>query len=269
MFIDRVMNAWIKSAGMLGVLAAVAGIVVLPAQPVNAGHHRGGGQGGGGCQGLQTAAGLSTPSCGLKTDPCPSCPPSSDENRVTQGYAINQMKLNLTGLDVKRSASAPIGSTPQARAPAATPGRPLLVETRGIFLLHRAAIRRHRLHWHQPGPVQPVSDERPHGFYVGRQQLRSWYRMRRSRHRRMRGATLLVRNVTPDFSTGKPVPAGLKPDDFIRRSGPAMTSRIFTRQHKQHRILTPPLLPLRMAASCRSCPGLGWAAPPTMTLNDL
>lgn len=210
MLLEKIRNAWTTSAGLL-VSASVLGIALLTAQPANA-------QQGG----IQTAAGISTPSCGLGLQPYPSCPLGRDEERVAAGFRINPVPLNLAGLDPRKVG---IGSywvnsagncdgchggaftavrgqfTPQQN-PANLP-----VSLGGTYTgnaTYNGAI-----------PYNPPAMENPVGFLAGGNNFGSPTGACDAAGMGACGATqLIVRNLTPDFSTGRPLPEQNTLDHF-------------------------------------------------------
>ncbi len=208
MWIEKVMNAWTKSAGLLGVLGAVAGTVLLPAQPANAQQ-----------QGIQTAAGLSTPLCGLSNKvPYPSCPLSTDNDRIAEGFKINPVPLNMTGLDVKKvgvgsywvnSAGACNGCHGGQFATGGNPGH-LPVSQGGDFTGSGYTGT-------NPIPYNPSSAQNPATFLAGGNNFASKTGACDASGMGACGTTVLVsRNLTPDFSTGVGLPEHNTLQNFIQ-----------------------------------------------------
>jgi len=91
MHLEKTMIAWIKSAGLLGA-AFLVGAALLPARPAYASL----------TSGINPPPAPSTPTCGLSKVAYPTCPGSDDDQRIAQGFAIAPVGLDLTGLDVQK-----------------------------------------------------------------------------------------------------------------------------------------------------------------------
>ncbi len=201
MLIEKVMNAWPKPAGLLGVLAAVAGTVLLAAQPAFAQQ--------------QTEAGLSTPKCGLSNKQAyPTCPGSSDDERVVEGYTMNQMPLNLTGRDLRKvgigsywvnSAGACTGCH---RGQAAANGNPahLPIALGGDYAGN--------YHSNTAVPYNPTLIQDPTVFLAGGANFGSG-NCDAAGVGGCGATEIVTRNLTPDFTTGKPMPEKNTLKDFI------------------------------------------------------
>lgn len=163
--------------------------------------------------GIQTAAGLSTPSCGLGIKPYPSCPLGNDDERIAEGFAINPVPLNLTGLDPRKvgigsywvnSAGNCDGCHGGTNGGQFTPGgnpANLPVALGGTYTGNynsSTAI-----------PYNPISTENPVSFLGGGLNFGSPTGACDASGMGACGTTvLIVRNLTPDFSTGVPLPEG-------------------------------------------------------------
>jgi hypothetical protein len=201
MWLENIMNAWSRSAGLLGSACAVAA-ALLAVQPANA-------QQGG----ISTAAGISTPSCGLGLQPYPSCPTSRDDQRIAQGYKLNPVPLNLTGLDPRKvgigsywinsagncdgchagSFTSPPGQLTANGNPAQLPtalGGPYTLSTN-----YNGAI-----------PYDPPSQENPASFLGGGNNFNPSGACDASGMGACGATRVLARNLTPDFTTGRPLP---------------------------------------------------------------
>jgi hypothetical protein len=210
MLLEKVKNVSIKSAGVVG-LAFVVGVALLPARHANA-------QSGG----IQTAAGISTPSCGLAKQPYPSCAPSADEARVAQGYKINPVPLNLSGLDRNKVGIGSYwvnsagncdgchgGSYVSVRGqytPAENPAN-LPVSLGGTYTgnaTYNGAI-----------PYNPPATENAVAFLAGGNNFNPSGACDASGMGACGSTEVLARNLTPDFTTGKPLPEGNTLNHFI------------------------------------------------------
>jgi len=210
MLLEKVMNtARTKSAGLLVGLASLVGVALLLAQPANAQVH-----------GIQTAAGISTPNCGLGIQPYPSCPLSRDDERIAEGYRINPVPLNLTGLDPRKvgigsywvnsagNCDGCHGGTNGGQFTAAENPQNLPVALGGTYTGN--------YHSSTAIPYNPTATENPVSFLGGGANFGSPTGACDSSGMGGCGATtLLVRNLTPDFSTGVPLPEANTLQNFI------------------------------------------------------
>jgi len=92
MLLEKRMDAWTKSTRLPGI-AILVGIALLAAQPGNAQSLT---------SGISPPPAPSRPSCGLGNEDYPSCPVSSDDERIAEGFAIAPVGLDLTGLDPRK-----------------------------------------------------------------------------------------------------------------------------------------------------------------------
>ena len=210
MLLEKVMNARTKSAGLLAGLASLVGVALLPAQPANAQQ-----------KGIETAAGISTPSCGLGLRPYPSCPISADDERIAEGYRINPVPLNLTGLDPRKvgigsywvnsagNCDGCHGGTNGGQYTSAENPQNLPVALGGTYTGN--------YHSSTATPYNPTATENPVSFLAGGLNFGSPTGACDSSGMGGCGATtLLVRNLTPDFSTGVPLPEANTLEHFIQ-----------------------------------------------------
>jgi hypothetical protein len=166
-----------------------------------------------GQKGIQTAAGLSTPGCGLGLQPYPSCPLSSEDARIAEGFKINPVPLNLKGLDPRMvgigsywvnsagncdgchggAFTAVKGQFTPAQNPANLP-----VSLGGTYTgnaVYNGAI-----------PYNPPATENPVAFLAGGNNFNRTGACDASGMGACGSTELLARNLTPDFSTGRPLP---------------------------------------------------------------
>ena len=210
MLLEKVMNARTKSAGLLAGLASLVGVALLPAQPANAQQ-----------KGIETAAGISTPSCGLGLRPYPSCPISADDERIAEGYRINPVPLNLTGLDPRKvgigsywvnsagNCDGCHGGTNGGQYTSAENPQNLPVALGGTYTGN--------YHSSTATPYNPTATENPVSFMGGGANFGSPTGACDASGMGGCGATtLLVRNLTPDFSTGVPLPEANTLEHFIQ-----------------------------------------------------
>jgi hypothetical protein len=92
MLLEKKINSWMKSAGLLSLTFLVAALL-LPDQPANAQSL---------IYGISPAPAPSTPKCAKVRVTYPSCPVADDDARVAEGLAISPVGLDLTDLDVKK-----------------------------------------------------------------------------------------------------------------------------------------------------------------------
>jgi hypothetical protein len=90
-FVEKLLRNRSKSAGLLGV-AFLIGAALVPGRPANASL----------TSGITPPPAPSTPTCGLGNQDYPSCPVSSDDERIAEGFSIAPVGLDLTGLDPKK-----------------------------------------------------------------------------------------------------------------------------------------------------------------------
>jgi hypothetical protein len=191
------LNARIKLAGALGV-GLLAGAALLAAAPANAGNLT---------SGIVPPVAPSTPSCGLGTQDYPDCPVSDDEERIAEGYKIAPVGLDMTGLDVKKvgigsywvnSAGACAGCHAGAGGEYIAGGDPhqLPANFPGGVYLFASVIN----------PYNPPAIINPASYLAGGANFGN--PNCDDAGGGGCGATLIVRNLTPDWSTGVPLPEG-------------------------------------------------------------
>jgi len=171
---------------------------------------------------IQTAAGLSTPRCGLGIQPYPSCPPSADDERIAEGYRINPVPLNLTGLDPRKvgigsywvnsagNCDGCHGGTNGGQFTAAQNPQNLPVALGGTYTGN--------YHSSTATPYNPTASENPVSFLGGGANFGSPTGACDASGMGGCGPAptdLFVRNITPDFSTGLPVPEANTLQEFI------------------------------------------------------
>jgi len=179
------------------------GIAPLSARPANANAWQG--------KKYETAAGLSTPSCGLGIQPYPSCPLSRDDARIAEGYRINPVPLNLTGLDPRKvgigsywvnsagNCDGCHGGTNGGQYTSAQNPQNLPVALGGTYTGN--------YHSSTATPYNPTATQNPVSFLAGGANFKFGSAACDASGMGGCGATvLLVRNLTPDFSTGVPLP---------------------------------------------------------------
>jgi hypothetical protein len=202
MLLEKLKNVWIKSAGPL-VLGLVVGIAMLPTVPANA------------AGGIQTAAGISTPSCGLAIQPYPTCPVGADEARIAQGYKINPAALNLTGLDPKKvgigsywvnSAGNCDGCHGGVYGP--TPGQFTAAENPANLPVSLGGTYTGKATYNGAIPYDPPATENPAAFLAGGNNFNPSGACDASGMGACGSTEVLARNLTPDFTTGRPLPEG-------------------------------------------------------------
>jgi hypothetical protein len=92
MLIQRMIRGWTLSVGLLGfAMLTVIALVTMPsahAQSLTSG--------------ISPPPAPSTPSCGLGDEDYPSCPVSADDERIAKGFEIAPVGLDLTGLDPRK-----------------------------------------------------------------------------------------------------------------------------------------------------------------------
>ncbi len=210
MLLEKLMHAWTKSAGALG-LASLLGIALTAAQPTNA-------QQGG----IQTPAGISTPRCGLGLVPYPSCPLGRDDERVAQGYRINPVPLNLTGLDPRKVGigsywvnSAGNCDGCHAGAFTAVNGQYIPAENPANLPVSLGGTYAGNATYNGAIPYDPPATENPVAFLGGGANFGNPAGSCDASGMGGCGATqIIVRNLTPDFSTGRPLPEQNTLDHF-------------------------------------------------------
>jgi mono/diheme cytochrome c family protein len=191
-----------KSAGLTG-SASLIEIAPLPDEAENAQQGKNAGWG------IQTPAGLSTPSCGLGIKPYPSCPLSADDERIAEGFRINPVPLNLTGLDPRKvgigsywvnsagNCDGCHGGTNGGQFTAGGNPANLPVALGGNYTGD--------YHSTTAIPYNPTATENPVSFLAGGVNFGNGA-CDASGMGGCGAPDIIVRNLTPDWSTGHPLP---------------------------------------------------------------
>jgi hypothetical protein len=202
MLLEKVKHVWIPSTGLLG-LSIVAGLAMLPIRPAHAE------------SGIQTAAGISTPSCGVGKQPYPSCPVSADSDRITQGFKINPVPLNLKGLDPKKVGigsywvnSAGNCDGCHGGVLVSVPGQYTAAENPGNLPVSLGGPYTGKASYKGAIPYNPPATENPVAFLGGGINFNPGGACDASGMGGCGSTEVLARNLTPDFATGKPLPEG-------------------------------------------------------------
>jgi hypothetical protein len=186
----------IKSAGLLG-LGLVVGAALLPSRPANAGSLT---------SGISPPPAPSTPSCGTTGGDYPDCSISSDEERIAEGFKIAPVGLDLTGLDPKKvgigsywmnSAGNCSGCHAGSGGQYVANGNPqqLPIALGGTYAYASVV-----------NPYNPPAIINAGGYLAGGANFGNPNCDPAGGGGC--GAVLIVRNLTPDWSTGKPLPEG-------------------------------------------------------------
>jgi hypothetical protein len=164
----------------------------------------------------------STPSCGLGKEDYPSCPTSFDDERIAQGFAIAPVPLNMTGRDPRKvgigsywmnsagncdgcHSSPTLGNNGQG-GQFTTDGNPqnLPVNLGGNYA-YASVIN----------PYNPPAIVNADGYLSGGTNFGNPAAACDSAGGGGCGVYVIVRNLTPDFSTGKPMPEKNTLEHFI------------------------------------------------------
>jgi hypothetical protein len=198
---ENVKDFVVRSTGLLG-LAFVVCIAMLSARPASA-------QQGG----IQTAAGISTPSCGLGREPYPSCPIGADDERIAQGYKINPVPLNLTGLDPRKVGigsywvnSAGNCDGCHGGVYVSVPGQFTAAENPANLPVSLGGTYTGKTTYNGAIPYNPPATENPVAFLAGGNNFNRTGACDASGMGACGSTEVLARNLTPDFTTGRPLP---------------------------------------------------------------
>jgi len=202
---ENLMNAWIKSAGLLG-FACLIGAAFLPARPAHAQSLT---------SGISPPPAPSTPRCGLGKEDYPSCRVTEDDERIAAGFAISPVGLDLTGLDPRKvgigsywlnsagncsgcHASANLGNGGKG-GQYTSDGNPQNLPTTvpGGTYAYASVIN----------PYNPPAIINAAGYLAGGTNFGSGA-CDSSGLGGCGAKDVIVRNLTPDWSTGKPLPEG-------------------------------------------------------------
>jgi hypothetical protein len=205
MLLDKLIGNWIKSAGLL-CLTILVGAAFLPAHPATARSLT---------SGITPPPAPSTPSCGLGKQDYPSCPLGDDDQRIAEGFAIAPVGLELTGLDVRKvgigsywlnsagncsgcHASATLGNG-GAGGQYTSNGNPQNLPTTvaGGTYAYASVIN----------PYNPPAIINAAGYLAGGTNFGSGA-CDPSGLGGCGAQDIIVRNLTPDWSTGRPLPEG-------------------------------------------------------------
>jgi hypothetical protein len=205
MLFQKVINPWIESIGLLG-FALLVSAALLPAGPAH---------GQSLTSGIIPPPAPSTPTCGHRKVDYPSCGVSDDDERIAEGFAISPVGLDLTGLDPRKvgigsywlnsagncsgcHASATLGNGGKG-GQYTSDGNPQNLPTTvpGGTYAYASVIN----------PYNPPAIINAAGYMAGGTNFGSGA-CDPSGLGGCGAKDVIVRNLTPDYATGKPLPEG-------------------------------------------------------------
>jgi hypothetical protein len=171
---------------------------------------------------IQTAAGLSTPSCGLGSKPYPSCPLSLEDERIAEGFKINPAVLNMKGLDAKKVGIGSYWVNSAGNCDGchggvftAVPGQFTPAENPANLPVSLGGTYTGKATYNGAIPYNPPATENPVAFLAGGNNFNRTGACDASGMGACGSTELLARNLTPDFETGRPLPEGNTLEHFV------------------------------------------------------